>query len=422
MPELDFISGAELALASKPARPYAGLAMHAIATNPSARRLFSASIAARLPTVMLGIGLLVHAQHLTGSFAAAGIVAAALAAALGVGGPLLGRVVDRRGQTAVLMTGALVAGVALAALATLPTGTPLPVIVALAAVLGLGNPPVAAATRTLIPVLLRDADAVRAAYAAESAAVELTWIAGPPLVLTLGALLSTGLALAVAGAILVVATAVFAAQPASRQWRPEPGRERPRGGSLRAPAMRTLLSVEVALGFLFGAVEVAVVAAAQALGAKAAVGPLLGVWGVGSLVGGIVATRAGGGARTGAGLALILAVLTAAHLALAAAAESVVALGVGLGLAGTMIAPTFATVYAMVDDAAPAGTVTEAFAWLSTAGAVGGAIGSAVAGAVAQGAGPAPTFVLAAAAGAGAAIMVALRTCRLTPRPALAAA
>jgi MFS family permease len=390
--------------------------MHAIASNPKALRLFSVSIAARLPTVMFGIGLLVHAQRLTGSFAAAGIVAAALAGSLAVGGPLLGRLVDRRGQTGVLLAGAAVAGTALFALATLPVGTPLPVIVLLAMALGLGNPPVAAATRSLIPALLRDAEAVRAAYAAESAAVELTWIAGPPFVLMLGAALSTGLALAVAGGILVAATIAFAAEPTSRSWRPEPGTERPRGGSLRTPAMRSLLSVETALGFLFGAVEVAVVAAAESLGAKGAVGPLLGIWGVGSLVGGLVATRAGGGARTGAGRALVLGVLTVGHLALTAAAGSVVGLAIVLGLAGTMIAPTFATVYAMVDDAAPAGTVTEAFAWLSTAGAVGGSIGSAVAGAVAQGAGAAPTFLLAGGAGVVAVVVAVLHHCRLTNR------
>ena len=57
-------------------------------------------------------------------------------------------------------------------------------------------------------------------------------------------------------------------------------------------------------------------------------------------------------------------------------------------LAGAAIAPTYATVYAMVDHAAPAGTVTEAFAWLATAMAVGVAAGAAGAGVVADHAGP----------------------------------
>ena len=68
----------------------------------SVRPLIALSVVARLPLAMLSIALLVHAEHRTGSFAAAGAVTAAYAVALGIVGPLLGRVVDRRGQTGVL--------------------------------------------------------------------------------------------------------------------------------------------------------------------------------------------------------------------------------------------------------------------------------------------------------------------------------
>ena len=57
------------------------------------------SIVARLPLEMLSIGLLLHARHLTGSFAAAGVVEAAFAISLGIGAPLIGRAVDQSGQT-----------------------------------------------------------------------------------------------------------------------------------------------------------------------------------------------------------------------------------------------------------------------------------------------------------------------------------
>jgi MFS family permease len=99
--------------------------MPAIASTPGALRLLAVSLVARLPVAMLSIGLLVHARHLTGSFAAAGLVAGAFAVALGAGGPLLGALVDRRGQTAVLLATALVAGPALVAAALLPAGAPL---------------------------------------------------------------------------------------------------------------------------------------------------------------------------------------------------------------------------------------------------------------------------------------------------------
>ena len=100
------------------------------------------------------------------------------------------------------------------------------------------------------------------------------------------------------------------------------------------------------------------------------------------------------------------------------------ALAAVLLLAGATIAPTYATVFGLVDVAAPAGTVTEAFAWLDTAVAVGAAGGAASAGSVAEAAGPAAVFVLAGAAGALAALAAALRArpleapgARVSPRP-----
>jgi predicted MFS family arabinose efflux permease len=391
--------------------------MPAIARSP----VFVASILARLPLAMLTIGMLVHVKHVTGSFAAAGLVSGTLAVAQGAGGPALGRLVDRRGQTAVLLAGALVTGAGLLATAALPADAPLTALIALATVIGLATPPVGPCMRALLPGMAEDAEAQRGAYAIDSAAVELTWVSGPPLVLLAGTLLSTGAALVVAGAILTVSTLVFAATRASRAWRPEPKTAGDASGALRSPGVRTLVLALGSAGLLFGATEVAVTAAAETLGGTAAAGPLLGLWGVGSLIGGIVVARAGGGARTGAGLAALLAVLAATHLALAAAAGSMIALGAVIVVAGSMIAPTCATAYAMVDAAAPAGTTTEAFAWLATAIAIGTAAGAAAAGAVADASGPAPTFALAGAAGALGAAVTILRSRSITPAPALAA-
>ena len=165
-------------------------------------RLLSLSIIARLPATMLSLGLLVHAQRQTGSFAVAGLVTGVYAAALGLGGPLLGRAVDRRGQTSVLLASAAVCGAALLAIAALAHSAPS--LVALAAVAGLSTPPVGACVRGLLPA---------SAYAVEAAASELTWIAGPPGVLLAGALTSTGVALGAAAVLLIAATAAFALEP-----------------------------------------------------------------------------------------------------------------------------------------------------------------------------------------------------------------
>jgi MFS family permease len=377
--------------------------MTTLTSTPGALPILGSSVIARLPLAMLGIALLVHAHHVTGSFAAAGLVTAAYAVATGIGGPLLGRVVDRRGQTVVLVPSVLVSAALLAVAAALPVGTPLALLLGLAAGIGFATPPLGACVRTLLPDMV-DEDTVRVAYAVDATAVELTWVFGPPLAFAVGALWSTGGALAASGAVMLLGTIAFVAQPAPRRWRPEPGRERPAGGSLRAPGMRTLVSVLTATGMLFGAVEVGVPAAEEALA-----GPLMGLWGLGSLIGGVVTTRRGGGAQTPAGLAMVLAFLAAGHLALVAAAGSTAALAVALFVAGAAIAPTCASVYAMVEGVAPAGTVTEAFAWLATALSVGTAAGASVAGVLAEHSGPAAAFILAGIAGAVALLTTVLR-------------
>ena len=383
--------------------------MKTLISSPGALRILAISIVARLPLAMLGIALLVHVVHLTGSYAAAGIVSGANAVALGVGGPLLGKLVDRRGQTAVLILGGCVSGTLLGAMASLPVGAPLPLLVALAVAIGLTVPPLGACVRALLPLLVPDPSAAPAVYAVETSAVEFTWVVGPPLALGLAAVLSTGVALAVAGSILAAGTAVFALEPASRSWRPEAGAVRPRGGALRVPAMQTLVMVFLAIGALCGAVEVGAAAAAAALGSSPAAGPLLGLWGLGSLTGGVITARLGGGARGAAGLSLVLAGLAAGHLASVAATGSLVALGAVLLVAGAALAPAFASVYAMVERVAPAGAVTEAFAWLGTAMAMGGAAGSAAAGIMADSSGPAAAFALAGGAGVLAALAAVLR-------------
>jgi MFS family permease len=335
-------------------------------TAPSALALLSASIVARFPLAMLSISLLVYAQRLTGSFAVAGLVSGSYTAGLGISAPALGRLADRRGQPGVLLTTASASAVLLGVLALLPATVPGPVLMALAAGTGLATPPLSGCTRALLPGLLPDAEALPAAYPVESAALELTFIFGPPLALGLATLGSPRAPLACAGLTLLAATAAFATQPASRRWRPLPATRRQRGGSLQAPAIRTLAAVLAAVGVLFGATEVGVTAAATRLGSTGSAGPLLALWGLGSLAGGMAATRRGGSARTAAGLALILATLALGHAALAVATSSRLALGAVLLVAGAAIAPAYASIHAIADHAARGLDITKVAAYEPT--------------------------------------------------------
>jgi MFS family permease len=315
-----------------------------ILSAPGAPALLGTSILARLPLAMFSIALLVHAQRLTGSFAIAGVVTGAYAISGALAAPLLGRLVDRCGQTGVLISGAAVAALMLVIIGLLPEGTAPVVLIALAAAAGPATPPLDACVRTLLPAIAADARTLPALFAFESTVLELTFVFGPPLALGLGVLWSTGAALAVGGLVMLAATLAFALQPVSRRWQPTRPARRTRGGSLRSPAMRTLVLIELGTGVVFGATEIGVTAACKTLGSTAAAGPLLGIWGAGSLLGGIVATRLGGGARRGKGLTVLVGLLALGHGALMLATGGVPAIAFVILLADETIAPTEARI------------------------------------------------------------------------------
>jgi MFS family permease len=386
--------------------------MHALRSTPGALLLFAISVVARLPLAMLSIALLVHTEHLTDSFAAAGAVDGSFAIALAVGGPLLGRLVDRGGQTHVLAASAVAATAALAALATQPEGTSVVILASLAVAVGLATPPLGACLRTLLSDLVDGSDAAASAYALDATAIELTWICGPLLAIGLATIFSTAVAVATAAAVLLAGTLSFAVQPASRNWRPSTQGRKGRGGALRSPAMRTLVIALLAVGAVTGSVQVGVAAATDSMGQATAAGPLLGLWGAGSLLGGLLASKLGGRVGGAGALSVFLAALTVGHVALAAA-TTIIALGAMLFVAGASIAPTYASAYVMADRAAPAGAVTEVFSWLSTAAAVGGAAGAAIAGSLVEHAGFAAAFGLAGVLGSAAVVCIAVRTNQL---------
>ncbi len=376
---------------------------HAVLRTPGVPRLFGASLVGRIPAGALGLLLILRTRELGGPYALGGAAAGALAAGMALGAPLLGRRGDVRGQTGVLALGAALSAGALLALALLPAA-PAALLVALAAAAGLAHPPLSACLRSLWPRLLPDPSRQHAAYALESAALELTYVVGPLVVVGVVASRSPALALGLCAALLGGGTLAFAAHPASRDWAPETGVKRGRAGALRSPGVRTLLVAQACLGLSFGAIEISVVASAERGGAASATGPLLAAWGLASLVGGLVAARRGAPADPVRRLVALLAALAAAD-ALLLGAPDPAGLAPLLVLAGLAVAPLFAVVYALAGDVARAGTATEAFTWLTTGIAIGLAAGSTAGGALADA--WAGGGFAAAAAAAGVAALVA---------------
>ncbi|HET9289507.1 MAG TPA: MFS transporter [Actinomycetes bacterium] len=380
--------------------------------TPSVTRLLSSAVVGRMPTAMAGLAIVLLVREGGGSYAVAGMVAGTYSVALALTSPLLGRLVDRVGQTRVLVGCSLASALGFGALAVAGRGASPVVLAGLAALAGGSIPPVAACMRALWSELLDSGGQLQAAFAVESTVQELIFVVGPPLVALLAAAFSPAAAVLGTGALLLAGVGVFAATPASRAWRP-PRRAADWAGPLRSPGIRAVLATIVLLATAFGTVEVTVVAGAEQLGSRTLAGPLLALWALGSLVGGLAF-----GARAsdrGPEQRLIgLLALVVAGIALLAVAAGLAQLAAGMVLAGLGIAPAIACLYLLVDRLAPAGTVTEAFTWVTTAFATGFAVGNALGGTLVHWVGTDRSFLVAAGGIAAAALVARMR------RPALA--
>lgn len=363
-----------------PAEAAAPATVLSVLRKPQVARTLGASVVARLPygaMVLLTVLRVTDAGH---SYGDAGIASAAYALAMAVGGPVLSRIIDRSGQTRTLLFTAASGAAATAALAVVPSGSPLAIFVLLAAINGALQPPLSGVMRTLWDVLLTGDEERHVGYAVQAAAVEIVFTGGPLVIVGgIAGVFGPSAGLLVSAFLTAAGTVVFAMSPPSRAWRPHADRVPDFIGALRSRGVHTLMIASAGAGGGFGAIEIGVTAFSREQGQTALVGVLLAVWSVGSLVGGLLLARARPAADPAMRLVFMLAA-TGAGDALLGLAPNAWVLGAWLFVTGGAIAPTFATGNATMGAVAPAGMMTEAFAFTIGAIMVGSTISAPIAG------------------------------------------
>jgi MFS family permease len=380
----------------------------AIVRTPQVPRLVSSALLGRLVIGMAGLAIVLLVRDAAGSFALAGLASGSFALGCGIASPLIGRLVDRGGQTRVLLTCAVVCAGAFSSLAVVAGHGPRGLLPALAGIGGATIPPIGACMRSLWSSMLGHGTQLQTAFAFEATTQEVVFITGPLLVVALIAVFSPAAAMLAIAAAVLVGTCLFAATPASRSWRPLE-RERDWAGALRGSGLRTILAVIALMAAAFGVVEVAVPAVAEQLGSRTLSGLFLSLWSGGSMVGGFLAGALASGRGPERRVAALLGAVAIGLSPLLVAAVGVLPFALCMLLAGVGIAPTIACLYLLVDRSAPRGTVTEAFTWVSSAFTAGSAVGSALAGSLVQHASPTAAFLLAVGMVTAAALLARLR-------------
>ncbi|MER7899954.1 MFS transporter [Streptomyces sp. NPDC096046] len=378
-----------------------------------AARLLVGTLVGRLPNATAAIAIVLFVRAEGGSYSLAGALAAVYGVANAVGQPVLGRIVDLRGQPRVQLPAAVLSALAMAVFAFSGIGS-LPLAYAAVAGAGLLTPPLEGGLRALWPSVLRREDQVHTAYAMDAVAQEVMFTVGPLLVTLCMSLWSAQAALLVLNVVGALGALSVVVSKPSRAWRSAP-REAHWLGALRSPGLLALLAAFLFIGMALGSITVASVPYADEHGGDAVYGWLMAALGFGALVGGTVY-----GARQWAGeparrLRVLVALLVVCYLPLMLMPDAVPMVAL-TALAGVFLAPAIACAFVLVDRHAPRGTVTEAFSWLVTTFTVGHSVGTGVAGPVVETGGALWGFAVPAVAG-GVSLLVLTATGRVVAAP-----
>jgi len=380
---------------------FGGRGYGALLRTPGALRFSLAGLVGRMPISMLGIGTVLLVEDRRGSYALAGLVAAAYALGLAGLGPLISRLVDRRGQSRVLPGALLVSAtgiVALVLLADSGAAAPwllLPAVVMSAASSQLGS---CARARWSVALVERPAEQQKA-YAWEAVVDEVVFVFGP-LVVVLCAIVDPAVGLLVALVLGSAGTVAFLAQR-STEPAVHPRNQDGHPSALVSPGLRGLTLSMLCVGVLFGTVEVGLVAFSEESGSAGSAGVLLALVAGGSAVSGLTygALRMRAPLHRRYQLNTLLLAIGLVPLLLA---PSIMLMAPAALLAGFAIAPSLIAAFGLVEGLVPPAARTEGFSWLNSGLGAGVALGFALSGAVAEAQGPRAALLVALVGGLGA--------------------
>lgn len=345
--------------------------VHSLFRSVPFLRWFVAGVLGRLTAATAPIAMLVVGTQSYGSLPVGARLAAVVSVSTAVLAPVQGRRLDRRGVSHGLRTAlwqSTLAGAAMAAVVYLRVAAPW--VDLMGALLGLTLAVVPAGFRTLLTEIVDDRSLAGASNL-DAVGFEISLISAPLVVAAIAATSQPSLIFLVGSALTGAAASMVpgVGEAAQQRGPPQPWR-------LPLPGVMT---AALLLGVSGGLLEPAVFARVEEVGSSESIAAvLLAVVGVGSALGGIVASI-----RPPAASPFRAALLLALHgLAVAALSQvgQIWTLAVGLFAAGVPIAPLMAVGATVLDRRVPPGQRSTAFALAGSAIALGTGIGQGLAG------------------------------------------
>lgn len=355
---------------------------------PGAKGFSAAGFFARLPIAMAPIGIVAMLSQTHGEYWLAGAVSATFALTNAAVSPQISRLVDRKGQSSILIPATIISVIAFAAL-IIATNQRWPAwTLFLSAFLAAAMPSIPAMMRARWTEIFRDRPELNTAFAFESAADELVYISGASLSVGLAVALFPEAGMMISTTFLALGTFAFLLQ---RSTEPkirsvESGRRQRSAIVLRPVQIITLALIFV--GSTFATAEVSAVAITKALGQPEAASLVIGVYAIGSFVVGLILGALNPKMPLQRQLLIAVSVLALTALPLLVANTSVALLAFAVFLSGVAISPIFITSFGLIERRVPESMLTEGVTWVMTGIGIGMALGAFVSGWVIDNFGP----------------------------------
>ena len=344
---------------------------------PALRQALILGILVRIPIFAGGVILTLHVvQTLHRSYGAAGLVSAAATVCIAISGPWRGRLLDSKGLRRVVLPSLVVTAVSW----SIAPFVGYVYLLLLAALGGLFIIPIFSVIRLAVIAAAPDSDR-RTALSLDSVAVEVSFMVGPLVGVWAATVWPTSWVLfgvemlgVVAGfGLWLVNPAMHAARGDAeggddQTWSP------PRSSWFRLPFL-AVCGAAAATTIVLSGSDIAIVAALREFDQIPLIGPVLAVWGLGSVIGGL----AYGMLRRSIPAFLLLGGLSLATFPIALA-PSVWPFAALAFVAGLLCAPTITATVDQVSRVVPQAAMGVAMGWHGSFMTAGSALGAPIAG------------------------------------------
>ncbi|MGI8406321.1 MAG: MFS transporter [Thermomicrobiales bacterium] len=396
----------------------------ALLAEPGVLGFFLAGCIGRIPLAMRAMGCILLVQLITGSYAMAGLVGAVETLVGAVAAPRIGRIADRYGERTILIWGTLVQAVGIIGLVlSAHFGAHIVLMSVSAAMVGSSSVPFGSLSRARWTNLLGTGPTLERAYSMESMADEMGFVIGPLLVVPLCVEVDPAAGILVAMLFSIAAALMMMRQPGIQghggkevRLSPTHASSDKHGSVIAIPGVRVVVAILFAVGFVFGAVDIMIVAFAREHGSPGATSVLAALFAFGSFIGaalyGVINWKSTVDQRFK--IAIWWLALGTIPVVLA---NSLVFMGVAGIFIGLSISPALIAAKTVIEHLSPRAALTEAFAWLGSALATGAALGSMISGYFLDHISLRAGQSLGLIGGIGAAVAVAIWAPYLRPKP-----